>query len=322
VSIVGERLLTAGVPKEAWDVIVLPPLTTLPLATASLDCDPEVAILECDGEPTPPGWWSLQETVRGARGGLQIRNVSTAANCSLGFNVVEDPPGAGGDPRRFFVTASHCTNFSGSMGGAGAWQAVPGAFLGTEIFDPPFTTGSPLCPPGAVCRFSDAALFEYSSATDAGGAVVAWPTSLGGTTFSTSRNVSQTEVFGFVGTPVQKVGRSSGRTAGTVTQSCVNFAPNASNVPVGAVLLCQGVMSAFAVGGDSGGPVVRVLPSGALSAVGILWGAHHHAIPDRMQRRFRRCHHANGTEVDERACRSARARGVELTPRNRTTDSG
>ena len=268
------RLLAAGVPEGVWEVVVSPPIRAVPpiVQATSGECDPEIAIEECDDEPTPPGWWSLREKVRGARGGLQITNISSTALCSIGFNLVLDPPGAGSDPARYFVTASHCTNISGVLSGVGMGQAGQADFLGTEILDPPYTSVAPLCPSGFLCRYSDAALFEYGTPSEASGASIAWPTSLGGLIFSSSHQVTQLEAFPLLGMELQKVGRTTGRSAGQVTQTCVDVAPSGPTYPSGAMLLCQGLAAASAASGDSGGPVVRVLPSGALSAVGVLWG--------------------------------------------------
>jgi hypothetical protein len=71
-----------------------------------------------------------------------------------------------------------------------------------------------------------------------------------------------------VGQSVTKVGRTTGRTVGTVSQTCVNTNVSGSTI----TQLCQTFANYGNGGGDSGSPVFRIttLPSVILS--GINWG--------------------------------------------------
>ncbi len=67
------------------------------------------------------------------------------------------------------------------------------------------------------------------------------------------------------GTPVYKVGRTTGRTDGIINRACVNVASD------DVFLLCQSGATYYAQGGDSGGPVLGY--AGVLGSV-VLFGIH------------------------------------------------
>ena len=74
-----------------------------------------------------------------------------------------------------------------------------------------------------------------------------------------------------VGQTLNKVGRTTGWTRGTVSATCVNTNVFGTNI----TQLCQGFVNAGVAGGDSGSPVFRVTnapASGDVSLYGILWG--------------------------------------------------
>jgi hypothetical protein len=71
-----------------------------------------------------------------------------------------------------------------------------------------------------------------------------------------------------VGQAVTKVGRTTGRTAGTVSQTCVNTNVSGSNI----TQLCQTFANYGNAGGDSGSPVFRITTLPSVVLVGINWG--------------------------------------------------
>lgn len=73
------------------------------------------------------------------------------------------------------------------------------------------------------------------------------------------------------GMVVHKIGRTTGRTVGTVQQTCVHLTVYINQQDSGRTLLCQYVASYSSSGGDSGSPVVEVWPDGSLIARGIHW---------------------------------------------------
>jgi hypothetical protein len=207
---------------------------------------------------------ALRDRVRPLVGGLQIR--FSGFLCTLGFNaLLGDDSG--------FVVNSHCTDNESTVDGTLYYQPlnqVPEDFIGTEIADPPFFTSRDnpqACPRGAKCRYSDAAFARLENATqDLGG--LARTTGLGSLVIdpNTTFNIIGEE-GPRVGDTVNKVGRTTGWTQGTVTNTCVNTGVSGSRI----VRLCQEFVSAGVGSGDSGSPVFRI-DGGGVQLKGILWG--------------------------------------------------
>jgi hypothetical protein len=216
---------------------------------------------------------TLRNVVTPRRGGLQIAFGSFI--CSLGFNTVA---GSGLIVVRSFITNSHCTNVRGGVEGTKYYQPLAPNFIGTEVSDPGYFTGLP-CPAGRKCRFSDAARVKYASGvgSDLGG--------IARTTFRSIVNGSITinaanpyfnitsEVGPIQGVPVNKVGRTTGWTYGTIGATCFNA--NVANTNI--TLLCQsrtqiGVIPGAVGPGDSGSPVFYWSSGSNVALVGLLWG--------------------------------------------------
>jgi hypothetical protein len=209
---------------------------------------------------------TVQQRVRPIPGGVQINFGGFL--CTLGFNV------AVGSAREF-VTNSHCTNIQGGTEGTQYFQPSGGSnFIGTELFDPTYFTGSG-CPAGRRCRRSDSARVRYSSTSlpDQGG--IARTTSCnsgGGNDFNIAGRYAITGTGNAgVGTTVTKVGRTTGCRRGRVAQTCADVNVSGSNI----TQLCQTIVTAtgpaLVGGGDSGSPVF--IPSGTnANLVGLLWG--------------------------------------------------
>jgi hypothetical protein len=216
---------------------------------------------------------TLRNVVTPRRGGLQISFGSFI--CTLGFNTVA---GSGFIITRSFITNSHCTNVRGGVESTKYHQPVAPNFIGTEVSDPAYFTGIP-CPAGRKCRFSDAARARYATGVGS---------DLGGIARTTFRSVANgsiiinganpyfnitSEVSPIQGVPVNKVGRTTGWTYGTINGTCIAANVSGTNI----TLLCQsrtaaGVIPGKVGPGDSGSPVFYWGGGSNVALVGLLWG--------------------------------------------------
>jgi len=231
---------------------------------------PEAVIVEAV-EPIKP-LEMLTDKIRPVPAGVQITrqiNTTTIGICTLGTNAVRF--GVKG-----FVTASHCTATQGSVEGSVFFQSMPGVGnqIGVETIDPPLFTGGS-CPPGRKCRRSDAAFAAYDSTSLSAGPKIANPVfwGLGVGTLAVSPVTPCLTVTGFLfgsvssGSVVYKVGRTTGGTFGSVTNTCVDTNVSGSTI----TMLCQDWVGSGSAGGDSGSPVFTLSGAEATLA-GILWG--------------------------------------------------
>jgi hypothetical protein len=167
---------------------------------------------------------NLSGYARPVRGGIQVQ-VFPLAPCTLGFvamreyGFVPDPAGP-----RYVVTASHCTPAMGVDQDATVGQPSSANVIGSEFSDPPFfgSAENSNCPDSIqICRWSDAAMFELTNNSDTlsafNGVALANGLTLTGTAFYSGK---QTALWS--GMPVNKIGRVTGLTSGTVTNTCVN----------------------------------------------------------------------------------------------------
>jgi hypothetical protein len=211
---------------------------------------------------------TLRDRVRPIVAGLQINFPGFL--CSLGFNATKGTVAS-------FVTASHCTTNQGGNDQTHYWQplqSVDGTTIGIESLDPIYQRGISGCPPGKLCRRSDAALVTYQpgiSFTRGAIATTSGPNN-GSLTITGNRTISGEDLrTNFTsGESINKVGRTTGWTAGTVTSTCATIGVSGTRI----VQICQTVVSSSNVivsGGDSGSPVFRLSGSNAILA-GILWG--------------------------------------------------
>lgn len=221
--------------------------------------------------PTSHGH-NLRSRFRPTRGGVQIVGPST---CTLGFNAVYR--GNVG-----FITNSHCTAQRGSVTGAGFGNPGGGAQIGQESADPNYRT----CRGVFACRTSDAAFVEYNGGVGVRGEIArprnwARPGSGPGTLNidhgSPSLNVTGTDSHPVSGQIVDKVGRTTGWTYGSVNLTCFStFAGNGSGgvATVGGrpvLMRCQYEASYSSSGGDSGSPVFDWHGSN-VTLTGVHWG--------------------------------------------------
>lgn len=191
-------------------------------------------------------------------GGVQIH--FSRYLCTLGFNAVDGAQNS-------FITNSHCTSRQGGVEGTTYYQPqsnVNSTAIGTEVEDPTYFRGG-ACPATRQCRYSDAARVRYAASV---------PFALGALARTTAPNTGSLEISQVsniagdrstvLGETVNKVGRTTGWTQGTVTGTCVNVNVSGSRL----TLLCQNLVTAGVGPGDSGSPVF----SDNDQLLGVLWG--------------------------------------------------
>jgi hypothetical protein len=237
-----DRLFEIGIPAEAVNIVKTPAVA-----------------LEA----------SLRDRRRPLVGGLQIAFQSGGSTflCTEGFNAVR--AGVIG-----FVTNSHCTAVQGGVQNTAIHQPTILLNLnhvGVETVDPTYFVGAP-CPAGRRCRRSDSAFIRRDALVSSNQGRIA-RTALGSFAWdgvSTFRIVREADPL--VGQVVTKVGRTTGRTAGVVQQTCANF--NVLNTTI--TQLCQSRAAYLSNPGDSGSPVFRIVNAPAVNDValgGIHWGS-------------------------------------------------
>ncbi len=206
---------------------------------------------------------TLRDRVRPLEGGLQINFPGFL--CTYGFNATR--AGVAG-----FVTNSHCTSTQGGVENTPYWQPLQNGdtFIGTETVDPVYTRSK--CPPslrGRICRYSDSA-FAQLATTEFSRGFIEQTSGIGSLTIVGSFRIV-TEASAVNGQVINKVGRTTGWTQGTQTNTCVNVSVSGSNI----VQLCQNGVQASSVivgAGDSGSPAFRIQSGTDVALVGILWG--------------------------------------------------
>lgn len=214
---------------------------------------------------------TLQNVIdRPVRAGVQIHFGQYL--CSVGFNATSS------SGQKSFVTASHCTNTQGGVEGTKYYQplqSADGTVIATEVADPVYVKGGAGCPRGRRCRYSDASRAAYANGANQGLGLIAKTDAAnsGSLTITGSFTIGSddcTSTLGgclATGTTVNKVGRTTGWTAGSITNTCVNTGVSGSNI----VQLCQSFVSARVGGGDSGSDVFQNGGT-TVKLAGTLWG--------------------------------------------------
>lgn len=219
-------------------------------------------------EPISYASTTLRTEHRPTKGGIQIHFGSYV--CTLGFNVDH----SGG---RSFVTNSHCTDQQGTTGSTAYYQPSssdnPSA-IATEADDPAYSKNLPGCSRGKNCRYSDASRALYAAGIDSNGEIAKTDGVNNGSlnvdgTFDITSQDNSTTQFG-AGMTVQKVGRTTGWTSGSVTNSCATVNVSGTNIQLLCQTLVENSNATIVQGGDSGSPVFT--GSSAATLVGILWG--------------------------------------------------
>ena len=225
---------------------------------------PPAAVIVEAAEPIQP-MALLTDTVRPVPAGVQVTN-SAGGGCTLGANAVR--AGVTG-----FITASHCTGIMGVVDGTALFQSTPAAGnqIGFETADAPFFTGGS-CPSGRRCRRSDASFFTYGSASLSAGGKIANPLfwGFGSGTLQISLAMPRLSVAGFLfgslpsGTVAYKVGRTTGGTIGSVSNTCADMNIAA---PSTITMLCQDQV------GSAVAPETAARRCSSRAAESLLWRA-------------------------------------------------
>lgn len=195
--------------------------------------------------------------------------------CSVGFNATT--PGR----QKSFVTASHCTNTQGGVENTPYWQPLQSTNpiqIATEVADPVYVKNGPGCPRSRKCRYSDASRAAYIDGANQALGLIAQTSganngslTITGSFTITADDCATTGGCLAVGATVNKVGRTTGWTAGQISATCVNTGVSGTNI----VQLCQTFVSSSATivrGGDSGSGVWVNTGNNTAQLVGILWG--------------------------------------------------
>jgi hypothetical protein len=215
---------------------------------------------------------NLQNVVsRPVQAGVQINFPGFL--CSVGFNATLNGEAS-------FVTASHCTNTQGGVESTPYWQplqSVDGTQIATEVADPVYVQGhrGSICPKNRRCRYSDSSREAYANPANMALGVIAQTSgpnnndlNITGSFTITSDDCASIGGCLAVGTTVNKVGRTTGWTQGTISNTCVNTGVSGSNI----VQLCQSFVSAGVGAGDSGSDVFQITGGSNVKLAGILWG--------------------------------------------------
>jgi hypothetical protein len=211
---------------------------------------------------------TLQDRYRPTEAGTQIHFGNYL--CSIGFN-------ADFGTERSMITASHCTNTQGGVEGttyAQPLRSVDPTVIATEVSDPQYTS-LPGCSRGKACRYSDASRSVYSAGTESSRGIIAQTTGVNNGSLEVSGTISVTAQDNnsttFSG-DVDKVGRTTGWTRGTVDGTCVTVNVSGSKIQ----LICQTLVTnpnaEIVGGGDSGSGVFKTTGTGTATLIGILWG--------------------------------------------------
>jgi hypothetical protein len=198
---------------------------------------PDKAVALVVTGPIVPLAQTLQSTIRPTQGGYEIQRPVGGGGydaCTLGFNATSGKTEG-------FVTASHCTQVPWGLDNANLSTAdfyqndssMSNQFVGTESIDPPGFPCLPPYPAADTCRWSDSAFVTYAAG------VVSGPGLLGRTTKITTNWLKPiitvdpgNPTFGIVAPPsklflvglkLYKVGRTTGWSEGSISQTCVDF---------------------------------------------------------------------------------------------------
>ena len=207
---------------------------------------------------------SLRDPHLPAVGGLEIgwtnSNDGGLYICTLGFPAIRG--GVAG-----FVTNSHCTSTRGVVESTVHTQpSIAGQPIGVEQADPWHFIGG-ACPAGRVCRYSDSAFSSMQSAALYDQGFIAQPPNGSYAWDGVSKFRITGEANPVLGEVLTKVGRTTGRSSGSVGATCTTYNVFGSSL----TMLCQGQAAYGSAGGDSGSPVFA--GGGDVTLKGIHWGS-------------------------------------------------
>ena len=246
-------------------------------AVTNLDVPADAVTID-DAEPVNFST-TLLDQVRPTVGGLQI--AFTGADippgffgvCTLAFNARQ-----AGSSDTYLVTASHCSGSQGGVQHTEMFQPTPSPanLVALEHLDPDYFSDG--CYPHRRCRFSDASLSRYLPGNAAAVGFIARTTLRGLTAGSgvidaaqPSFTITDRQPLSLVGQTLDKIGRTTGWTVGTVWLTGVDVMVNGTDI----TLLDQDAMFSGVGGGDSGSPIFesQAAFTGDVTLHGILWGS-------------------------------------------------
>jgi hypothetical protein len=218
--------------------------------------------------------------------GIQITNFNSQL-CSIGWNVHR----GGSDPETSeegFITAGHCATGQPGLGVTGPmYQPVTSTYpnyrIGYITQNPSWNVSDTACTNAGVsyCARVDAMYVKYDDYS-----VSLKRVPYTGTDPGTNSNPSGTSVAGWwtsisnsyylpwVGDNVDKVGRTTGWTRGTLSATCANTRVTEESPYSDYMVLCADKVSNASAGqGDSGGPVFVPQTTQPLLPVGVLISA-------------------------------------------------
>jgi len=173
---------------------------------------------------------SLSDHTRPLVAGLRIHGSTGGApdSCTLGFNLV---PRLGGalQAQRYLVTAGHCIGDLGNQQGGDVRQPSSPYSVATEASDPEYLITDdiyseyyhPSCPENEYCRLSETVLAQYHYPSLPNHGRAAFPDE-DETDYSYLITITDTEEP-YQGQIVHKIGATTGRSEGEVSQSCVVY---------------------------------------------------------------------------------------------------
>jgi len=243
---------------------------------AKLDVPPDAFTVE-DAEPIR-FLATLRDRIRPTVGGLQIAFNSADLPpgfffvCTLGFNARSAQ-----SSDTYLVTNSHCSGTQGGVQHTEIFQPtpLPANLIAIEHLDPEYFTDG--CYLHRRCRFSDASLARYFSGTDARVGAIAQTTFRGLTSGpltiydqQPTFTITDRQPFSIFGETLDKIGRTTGWTVGTVVATCVDVGVTDTDI----VQLCQDEVLSGNAGGDSGSPIFgsQAAFTNDVTLYGILWG--------------------------------------------------
>jgi hypothetical protein len=269
-------------------------LASIASTLASLNVPAAATVLQLRGPVRQVA--SLRDKIRPPFGGLQIQFFPLPASpvvlvCTIGFNAIR-----GADSS--FITNSHCSNVQGGTDTpTDYYQSTRGGvlpsadnYIAREVDDPVYASGGD-CPPARQCRYADASRARYGAGQRFTLGLLARPQLLNATQLeddsatlvinpvTPNYRIAGTQANPVQGQTLNKVGRTTGWTQGTVVATCENVDVSDSNV----TQLCQSLVGAYVAGGDSGSPVWGLNSDGTVFLGGILWGSSTDLVTNEVQ---------------------------------------
>ena len=221
---------------------------------------------------------TLRDRVRPTVGGLQIAFNDADLPpgfffvCTIGFNARSAQ-----SSDTYLVTNSHCSGLQGGVQHTEIFQPtpLPANLIALEHADPEYFVDD--CYLHRRCRFSDASLARYLPGVEATVGAIARTTLRGLTAGpltiddrTPSFTITDAQPFSVLGQTLDKVGRTTGWTVGTVVATCVDIAVADTDI----VQLCQDEVLSGNAGGDSGSPIFESQApfTNDVTLYGIMWG--------------------------------------------------